>query len=58
VISVLDHRKGFGHTDLVSDLGTSNVVPDAIEEAGEDPSRPAIRPNRRERSAVRPHNKV
>lgn len=33
VISVLDYRKGFGHTDLVRDLGDSKGTLDAIEEA-------------------------
>jgi hypothetical protein len=30
VISVLDHRKGFGHTDLVSDPDASDDVLDVV----------------------------
>jgi nitroimidazol reductase NimA-like FMN-containing flavoprotein (pyridoxamine 5'-phosphate oxidase superfamily) len=33
VISVLDYRKGFGHTDLVRDLGDPEDVIDIVEEA-------------------------
>lgn len=36
VISVLDYRKGFGHTDLVSDLGAPHDVLDIVEEADEE----------------------
>jgi general stress protein 26 len=33
VISVLDYRKGFGHTDLVRNLGEPESAFDAVEEA-------------------------
>jgi general stress protein 26 len=45
VISVLDYRKGFGHTDLISDPGASDDVLDVVEGSnGEsDPARAADR---------------
>jgi general stress protein 26 len=33
VISILDYRKGFGHTDLVSGVGSEDDIPDVVEEA-------------------------
>ena len=36
VISVLDYRKGFGHTDLVSDPGALEVASDVVQEADEE----------------------
>lgn len=35
VISLLDYRKGFGHTDLVQDLGEEEAF-DVVEEADEE----------------------
>lgn len=35
VLSVLDYRKGFGHADLVDDLG-DDLPPDAVQEADEE----------------------
>lgn len=36
VISVLDYRKGFGHTDIVHDIGDLAAGPDVVEEADEE----------------------
>lgn len=36
VISVLDYRKGFGHTDLVRDFGDPEGAFDVVEEADEE----------------------
>lgn len=33
VIAVLDYRKGFGHTDLVTEFEEANEAPDIVEEA-------------------------